>query len=287
MTTIGCTGGQAPILTMEFFRNINYDATIPPYEQGSIDQGYNWHMKEPQRDLDDNLIGMYSPQSLPPSIAALLSVNCDLRMLVEKRYSFAFGIAEPMVFFNFELDTLFLSHRDMHIASNKLSFYNSLVYGLDGGRQKDWEKVKFLAIEVLVTEFSGVGRENKHDIDFVKFISVIFCYFTSLKELTVVFKDHSKAVRLHGAITVLQWGYVEDLQDFENYNLSPAPRLAYYDEIKLLLSRISISARNIEKLTGAPFHVPEVESMFQKVVLGSGWQRALEDARQDYLRSSS
>ncbi|TGO18292.1 hypothetical protein BTUL_0011g00990 [Botrytis tulipae] len=281
---------------MELFRNINSDATIPPYEQGSIDQGYNWHMKEPQRDLDENLIGMYSPQSLPPNIAALLSVNCDSRMLVEKTYSFACGIAEPMVFFNFELDTLFLSHRYMHIASNKLSFYNSLIYGLDGGRRKDWEKVKFLAIEVLVTELSGVGQENKHDIDFVKFISVIFCYFTSLKELTVVFKDHSEAgeqddliffepVRLHGAITVLQWGYVEDLQDFENYDLSPAPRLAYYDEIKLLLSRISISARNIEKLTGAPFHVPEVESMFQKVILGPGWQRALEDARQDYLRS--
>lgn len=178
---------------MELFRNINSEATIPPYEQGPVDQGYNWHMKEPQRDLDENLIGMYSPQSLPPNIAALLSVNCDLRMLVEKTYSFACGIAEPIVFFNFELDTLFLSHRDMHIASNKLSFYNSLIYGLDGGRRKDWEKVKFLAIEVLVTEFSGVGRENKYDIDFVKFISVIFCYFTSLKELRVVFKDHSEA----------------------------------------------------------------------------------------------
>ncbi|TGO60877.1 hypothetical protein BOTNAR_0138g00040 [Botryotinia narcissicola] len=259
---------------MELFRNINSDATIPPYEQGSIDQGYNWHMKKPQRDLDENLIGMYSPQSLPPSIAALLSVNCDLRMLVEKRYSFACGIAEPMVFFNFELDTLFLSHRDMHIASNKLSFYNSLIYGLDGGRRKDL----------------GKGQIPSHRSPGYR----VF-WSGSLKELTVVLKKHSEAgeqddliffepVRLHGAITVLQWGYVEDLQDFENYDLSPALRLAYYDEIKLLLSRILISARNIEKLTGAPFHVPEVESMFQKVILGPGWRRALEDARQDYLR---
>ncbi|KAF7881892.1 uncharacterized protein EAF02_006580 [Botrytis sinoallii] len=261
---------------MELFRNINSDATIPPYEQGMIDLGHSWHMKEPQRDLDENLIGMYSPQSLPPSIAALLSVNHDLRMLVDKTYSFACGIAEPMVFFNFELDTLFLSHKDMHIASNKLGFCNSLFSGLDGGRRKDWEKVKFLAIEVMVGDFCGLLRENKYDIDCFLFISIIFCYFTSLKELTL-------PVRPHDAFTFLKWVCVEDLQDFENCDLDP-PRHVYYHVIKRLLSHISSFARHIEKLTEAPFHVPEVESMFQKTILGPGWQRKLEGARQNGLR---
>ncbi|TGO28664.1 hypothetical protein BPAE_0024g00090 [Botrytis paeoniae] len=232
---------------MELFRNINSDAVIHPWEQGGLDRGYS-------------------------CIAALLSVNYDLRMLVEKKYSFACGIARPMVLFNFDLDTLLLSGKDMHIASYYIGFFRSLINGLDGGRRKDWKKVKFLAIEVPTRYFTGVGPETGHDINFYGFIGIILCHFTDLKELTIFDSCVGDLLEtyktLKDTITVI------------------AALLNLYTTVSsnIELRKIPAFARRVELDTGAPFKVPGVESLFIKSIIGPGWWRDLEDAHQDYLK---
>ncbi|TEY73221.1 hypothetical protein BOTCAL_0081g00110 [Botryotinia calthae] len=281
---------------VELFRNINSDTMIPLFEKAMLAEGYNWHIKEPHRDLDDNLIGMYSPQSLPPNIAALLLVNYDLTMLMEMRYSFECGIAKPMVFFNFELDTLFLSYKDVHIASKDLSFVRSMISALDDGRRKDWGKVEFLALELPPGSFQGVGPDTKNDVEFHPFIEVVLCYFPGLKELTVVYSDSSEVyehdnlmffepICLKFALQALRWGLVENLQDFRSYDYTQGMnfRVKHYHELEPLVQGIPEYARGIEKNTGALLKVPGIESLFTKLIIGPAQQELLEDALHDCL----
>ncbi|KAF7909913.1 uncharacterized protein EAF01_003631 [Botrytis porri] len=285
---------------MELFRDINSDAIKPPFEMAMMAAGHNWHVEQLQRDLDENLIGMYSPQSIPPNIAALLSVSYDLRMLMEKTYSFACGIAKPMVFFNFELDNLFLSYKDFHIASNDLSFVRSLIDGLDSGRRKDWGKVKFLSIELPTRYFQRVGPDTEYDVAFHPFIEVVLLYFTGLKELTVVYSDYSEIdehdnliffepICLNFAIQALRWGLVENLQDFESYDYAQGMnfRVRHYYELQPLVQGIPEFARRMEENTGAHLKVPGIGSLFIKLIIGPTRQRMLEDAHQDCLGSNS
>ncbi|KAK6593312.1 hypothetical protein H4I96_11247 [Botrytis cinerea] len=250
---------------VELFRNINSDTMIPPFEKSMLAEGYNWHMKEPHRDLDDNLIGI---------------------MLMEKRYSFACGIANPMVFFNFELDTLFLSYKDVHIGSKNLSFVRSMIRALDDGRRKDWEKVKSLALELPTGSFQGV--------------EVILCYFPGLKELTVVYSDSSEVdehdnliffepICLKFALQALRWGLVENLQDFGSYDYTQGMnfRVKHYNELEPLVQGIPEYARGIEKNTGALLKVPGIESLFTKLIIGPAQQKLLNDALQDCIGGES
>ncbi|KAI9641695.1 hypothetical protein NHQ30_009551 [Ciborinia camelliae] len=261
--------------------------------------GHAWYPKGMQEILNQQLVGMYSPQSLPPTIAALRSVCHDAKLAVEKTYSFACGITEPMVFFNFELDTLYLSYQDLHINSEILDDFEwSLINALDAGKQEDWSKVKFLAIELPVHEFDGVGRPRPagHNIQFQPFMADILRYFPGLQELYVVLGDYSdvdekddlilfEPIHLSNACYALHLGALEYFDDFDSYDYDVGPyiRPRYRDVIDPLVGGLQAYAAYAESIGDLPVTVPDLNSLFTKIIIGPTWKRRLDDARQKYL----
>ncbi|KAF7865435.1 hypothetical protein EAF04_006410 [Stromatinia cepivora] len=283
---------------MDLPQNIDPDTMSLLTEKEMLALGQTWHLKDTQAALSENLVGMYSPQSLPPTVAALLSVCHESRMVMEKAYSFACGITKPMVFFNFELDTLYLSYKDIHIGSEYLGFERTLLYALDAGKQEDWEKVKFLAIELPADQFRGATPNSwtENQISFQPFMADILRYFPGLKEMSVVLRDYSEAdekdslILFEPIIPLLAWsalmfGYLENFEDFNSYDYDQGMniRANYHDILDPLVGSMPAYAEYAEKNGEPPLRVPDLNSLFTKIVIGPTWEKKLEDARQKYL----
>ncbi|KAJ8068871.1 hypothetical protein OCU04_002555 [Sclerotinia nivalis] len=203
-----------------------------------------------------------------------------------------------MVFFNFELDTLYLSYKDLHIGSEYLGFERILIYALDAGKQKDWEKVKFLAIELPANQFREAPPNSwiENQIQFHPFIADILSYFPGLKEMSVVLRDYSEAdekdslVLFEPIFPLLAWsalmfGYLENFEDFNSYDYDRGMniRAKYHSVLDPLVGDIPAYSEYAEKNGEPPLRVPDLNSLFTRIIIGSSWEGELEDARQEYL----
>lgn len=281
---------------MEPPQNIDRDTMSLLSEKEMLALGYTWNLTNIYDASHEKLVGMDSPQSLPPTISALLSVCHDSRMALKKTFTFACGITQPMVFFNFELDTLYLSYKDFHIGSEYLGFERTLFYALNAGKKEDWAKVKFLAIELPVWQFEGVDSNAQNTTPFPPFMVSILRYFPGLKEMSIVLRDYSypgendnltlfQPINPQLAFFALELNQLKSFEAFETYDYNQGQgrsiQTRYCDQINDLLVDLADYVKWAEAFGESPISMPN--RLFTKIIIGPIWEEKLEGARQRYL----
>ncbi|KAB8296388.1 hypothetical protein EYC80_009138 [Monilinia laxa] len=288
-----------PGSTFPFPKNFNPGTMSLRTGEEMLALGQTWRPKGMQKALKQHFVGMYSAQSLPPPIAALISVCYSARRAVEKSYTFACGLTKPMVFFNFNLDTLYISHKDIHLGTQRMNFIQKLHCTLRAGRPEDWARVKFLGIELPADEFRGVGRDkvNRRPLPFQPYMAEILRYFPGLVEFSVVLGDYTDGDERDGLMLfepinipktklALAKGLLEDFEDFETYDYDSCivnVRPRYYHDLDPLVGGLQSYAEYAETIGDPPLTVPDLDCLFTKIIIGPRCERELEEARQKYL----